>query len=229
MKYFIRIVLPLLALGLAVVACQRDESVNVNQDSIWAEYRLVYDAAEDKTFARATFRFGGAGGTLLELSDGAEVSFEGDALSYRRALAYYQREYAGVVSGGEFSYTDLDGNTFVNQVELSPAIAIPASLDTIPKGAAYALTWEGDPLAAGESVIVTLNGQLEADAKIFTTEDIGATEIILDQDKLAEVGSGTVRITLERFKAQVIQDGTGEGGAVWSRYLSGVQEIQVVD
>jgi len=229
MKYFIRIFLPLLALGLAVVACQRDESVNVNQDSIWAEYRLVYDAAEDKTYARATFRFGGAGGTLLELSDGAEVSFEGEALSYRRALAYYQREYAGLVNGGEFSYLDLDGNTYVNSVDASPAIAIPASLDTIPKGAAYALTWEGPPLAAGESVIVTLNGQIEADAKIFTTEDVGATEIILDQDKLDEVGSGTVRITIERFKAQNLQDGTGEGGTVYSRYLSGPEAVQVID
>jgi hypothetical protein len=229
MQSSIRIWAPLLALGLTLVACQRDESVNINQDSIWAEYRLVYDASEDKTYARTTFRFGGASGTLLELSDGAEVTFDGDPLSYRAVLAYYQREYAGYVNGGEFSYLDLDDNRFVNPVTTSPAIALPARLDTIPKGSAYTLAWEGDPIAAGESVIVTLNGQIEADAKLFTTEDIGATEIILDQDKLDEVGSGTVRITIERFKAQLLQEGTSEQGAVWSRYLSGVQEIQVVD
>ena len=101
-KYKLRLPL-LLAFVLILSACAREESVNVNQDSIFVEYRLVYDGNQDKTFARATFRFGGATGTLLELSDPATITFDGEVLTWNPLLAYYEKEYAGVVNGGLFS------------------------------------------------------------------------------------------------------------------------------
>ncbi|RMG73534.1 MAG: hypothetical protein D6722_03600, partial [Bacteroidetes bacterium] len=155
--------------ALLLTACLREESVNVNQDSIFTEYRLVYEAAKDKTYARATFRFGGATGTLLQLSDPAEVLIDQEPLTWKPALAYYERESAGPQATGTFTYTDLDNNTFTNTVTLAAPIAFPADLDTIPQGAAFTLTWEGDPIQLGEWVTVTINGINEGDAKIFTT------------------------------------------------------------
>ena len=217
----------LLAIVLLFTACLREESVNVNQDSIYAEYRLVYEADKDKTFARATFRFGGATGTLLQLSDPAEVLIDQEPMTWKPALAYYERESAGAQTSGTFAYTDLDANTFTNAVTLAKPIAFPAGLDTIAQGAAFTLTWEGDPIQAGELVTVTINGINEGDAKIFTTDNIGANEIILAADKLNGLGVGKGTIYMERFQGQLLQEGTSKSGAVWSRYLTGPREIQV--
>lgn len=229
MKSFLSFAALLLALSLLTIACQRDVSVNVNQDSIYTEYRLVYDAADDKTYARATFSFGGVGGTNLELSEGPLVFFEGEALAGRAIPAYYERAYAGAMSAGQFAYRDLDGRSFVNEVLLADSIDLPATLDTVPKGAAFPLAWVGAPLTAGEVVIVALNGPNEADAQVFTTEDVGATEIILDRDKLDQVATGTARISIERFRGQLLQDGPAEGGAIWGRYLSSTREVELIE
>jgi len=219
----------LVVLSAFLFSCQRDVSENVNQDSIHAQYRIVYDADDDKTYARAEFRFGGIGGTLLELTDPATITFEGDVLDWRALFAYYERDYAGVQDSGVFLYEDLDGNTFENSVKLGSAIAFSDSLTSISQASAFELSWDGAPIELGESVIVTLNGINEADAKIFTTSTPGATSIILEQDKLAEIGLGTGTIFIERRFDQLIQSGTSEGGLVWSRYKGKKKSIEITE
>jgi hypothetical protein len=84
--------------------CMREDSSDVNQDKIYAEYELFYNANEDITYARAVFRFSNALGIKLKLATGSEVRFNGDILTFKPALAYYEKSYAGKVMQG-----DLDG------------------------------------------------------------------------------------------------------------------------
>lgn len=216
-----------LVLALIAFSCARDVSENVNQDSIFTEYRLVYEADQDKTFARATFRFGGATGTILDLTDPAVVTLDGDLLTYKPLFGYFEKDFAGELSGGSFSYTDLDNSTFENAVTLSKAISLSAALDSISQAEAFTLEWEGDPVGEDESVIVTINGINEGDAQIFTTTDQGTTSIILAQNKLAELGIGEARVFIERWTNQELVQATGEGGAVWSRYITGPVLVQI--
>lgn len=229
MYYFRTLLLTISALSLVAISCVREPASEVNQDSIYGEYRLVYDAKDDKTYARASFRFGSAAGTILELVSPGGVSFEGDSLAWRPILAYYEKEYAGSLNSGTFSYTDLDANNFQNTATLAKAIGLPASLDSLPKGGAYTLSWEGDPITSGEVVTVTVNGINEGDARIFTNAEPGATSIVLDQDKIDQLGVGQGQIIIERYTPQGIQEGTSDGGLIWSRYISAPKTIQVVE
>lgn len=217
--------LPLLS--MIFFSCVREPSDSVSQDSIYGEYRLVYEAGEDKSYARAEFHFGSALGTKLELSDPATVSAGGGELSWKPLLAYYEKDFAGVEEELTFTYTDIDGNTFSNTVSQTDPIAFPASLDPIEKGAAYTLSWVGNPVGPSETITVTVNGPNEGDAKIFTTTDPGATSIILGVDKLGDLGLGTGRIVMERRKDAPIQEGTSKGGAIWVRYVTATEEIQI--
>lgn len=210
----------ILSLPFLLFSCETQESVNVNQDSIFGEYRLVYEAASDKTSARATFRFGSATGTILELSDPAEVTTDGTLMNWRPVLAWYEAESASTDSSATFVYTDLDNNTFTNQVTLASEIDFPTSIDTIHQDAAYTLSWQGLPVATNESVIVTINGINEGDAKVFIQNSPATTEIVLDKDKLAGLGIGEATITIERYTIQDLQEGTSEGGLLWSRYIA---------
>ncbi|GAB4414102.1 MAG: hypothetical protein OHK0039_21650 [Bacteroidia bacterium] len=212
-----------------LTACQREDSINVNQDTIYGEYRLVYEAEANKTYARASFKFGAATGTVLELTAPARVDFESESLTWQPVFAYYERVYAGVVADGAFTYADLDSMTFVNQVRMSRPIALPADLDSLSQGAAYSLAWVGDPVGADETVTVTINGINERDAQIFSTKDLGATAIVLDKDKLGRLGRGQGKVFIERWTDQELVQGTSKGGAVWSRYLATPQAMQIVE
>ena len=117
-------------------SCERESSADVNQDRIYVLYELVYDKTNDMTYARSTFFFGSITGTRLELAEGSSVSFNETQLGFQEALAYYETQMTGYVNTGEFSWTDLDGNTFVN-TPVVHEIDFPATLDTIVKGQAY--------------------------------------------------------------------------------------------
>ncbi len=221
--------LPLLALVLLLSACARDVSMNVNQDSIYTEYRIVYDDDQGKSFARATFRFSGATGTILELSAPAEVTVDGEPMAWKPLLGYYEKEYAGIDSQATFLYSDLDNNTYENKVLIAKAIDFPAGLDTLSKGDAFTLSWTGAALGTNESVIVTINGANEADAKVFTQTAPGSSSIILEKNKLEGLVLGTATVLMERFTVQVLEEGTPEGGAVWSRYLADPIQVVVVE
>ena len=97
---------------LVFVSCQRESSEDVNQDKIYTEYSLVYDANTDITYARALFKFSNITGTQLELEAPAEVKFDNDILAFNQTLAYYEKQYVGVKTGGTFTYKDLDNNTY---------------------------------------------------------------------------------------------------------------------
>jgi hypothetical protein len=139
-------------IALLFVACEAEDSVDVNQNKIYTDYEVFYDSNSDKTWVVARFKFGNATGTVLELKDVAFVTFNGDTLPYNGWYAGHFKEYAGRISTGSFSYTNNDGDIFVNSIPSVDTIAFPSDLDTLDKSAAYTITWGGRTLAADENV-----------------------------------------------------------------------------
>lgn len=216
------IVIPVLAFisitGLFLLQnCQSESSSDVNQDRIYCWYELFYNANEDKTYARAQFRFGNMTGTLLQLADGSEVYFNNQLLTFKPALAYYERDFAGLIPSGTFKWIDANGNVFENTVELR-SIGIPANVDTIPRHAAYELFWIGDSLKQYETVILTANGENEGDAQICTQSNLHSKSIIIPLNQLQAIGHGPGTIWLERVYAPPLQQKTSAGGAISSKY-----------
>lgn len=209
----------IIGLGLLFLnsRCAKENSSDVNQDRIYASYELFYNANEDKTYARASFRFGNPTGTLLELTAPSEVRFNNDLLSFKPALAYYEKEYAGLINTGSFTWTDTDGNSFTNSINMH-AIDYPALLDTINRNAAFEMFWQGDSLQANEVVYLTINGVLEGDAQIFTQSNVNSKSIILAMNKLQLLGEGNGHLWLDRTYSPALQQKTSAGGAITSKY-----------
>ena len=198
-------------------ACAKEESQNVNQDSIYTIYELFYNKSMDKTTARAVFRFGGAGGTLLDLNEPAVSTFNSDELLYNQVSGFHTKEYSGLTVSGTFVYTDLDNNTFTNETATIDPINFPA-VDTISAGSAFTFEWDGNPLGEDETVTLTINGTQQGNVEIFATSSVGATEIVLEADKLQNLGIGDAECELIRIENQnSVDEGTSTGGrmAVW--------------
>lgn len=201
----------------ALISCESEDSSSVDQDRIFTGYELFYNQNTDKTYARAQFRFGNAVGTTLELAEGSNVVFEGEELGWKPLLAYYELELAGFVNTGTFAFTDTEGTTYQNAIQINE-IDYPSNLTTIDRSSAFELAWTGNALAADETVVLTANGENEGDARIFTTNTDGATSIILGQNLLSQIGVGLGTLWMDRTFEPDIQDAPSAGGYTKGRY-----------
>lgn len=202
---------------LSFTSCIKESASSVDQDKIYTEYELFYDANTDKTYARATFRFSNITGTKLELDGTGSIQFNGDKLTFNQVLAYYEKEYAGKINNGTFRYNDLDNNTFENSVEIHP-IDIPASVDSIPRNTSFNLPWVGTPLVVGEVVIAGLNNNNAINPQLFYQDDVNSTSIILAQNQLNTLFAGPATLGLERRYLPTLVQKTSAGGVITGRY-----------
>ncbi|MBN4072423.1 hypothetical protein JYT74_00145 [Crocinitomix catalasitica] len=209
-----------LSFGAAAIlaSCAKDNSANVNQDSIYTIYELFYDADTDKTTARATFKFGGATGTLLELDAPAGATFNGTDLLWNQALGIHRADWVGLTDNGTFVYNDLDDNTFTNAIGTIDPIGFPITVDTISMSSAFNFVWTGNAVGANETITLTINGQTGGNIEIFTTILEAGTDLTLSMDKLNNLGIGDATCYLKRaYNNSTVAEGTSEGGrvAVW--------------
>ncbi len=208
--------LPLFVL-LILSGCMREDSENVNQDRIWAHYELYYNGNEDITYARATFRFGHAAGTKLQLTDPSEVRFNGTIIPFRPALAYYERSLAGFVDAGTFEFSDMDGTTYINDAEIR-VINHPEEFGPIDRSQSAAYAWDGNPLSEKEYVTLVLTGGNEGGRETFTISSLGSSELVLGTSQLQELAAGNGSAQVDLTYAPPIQQATSAGGWVWGRY-----------
>ncbi len=228
------IIILILALAtLAITGCGTSEdSGDVNQDKIYTDYEVFYNANEDKTHVIARFRFGNALGTILELksSSGASVTYNGAALAYSKLWGGHHKEYAGnTVAEGTFVYTDADGTRYTNTAPAGTSIQFPSGFDTIDKNTAQTFAWVGTFLAADDQVGIFVGSWAWGDDAIFWTDADGAIEIIFGVNQMRNLAVGTARVFMDRWNAVDVSEGTSKGGRIRYKYRATNVSVSVID
>ena len=225
----------LLGVALTLPACQMaEQSVNVNQSRIWTDYELHYDANTDLTTAKASFRFGSALGTPLDLTSPSEVRFNGELLARQVQLGTgfvsYERTFAGELTSGTFRFEDTEGEVYSNTVSLRP-IAFPASVGPIDNDGSYAFDWVGSSLASGEEVDVTLWRLTTGSASLalFPQRQDGARGVVMDATQLRNVSPGDVALKMERRWRGTPGRAPDAGGRLTVKWTTGDKVVTVVD
>lgn len=213
-----------LGLGVLMTSCDVDPepSDSVDQDRIFGDYELFYNQNEDKTTAKATFRFGnGPQGTPLELVGGSQVTFNGEILTKFTDpvtnTTSYTKEYAGQVPNGTFLWVDADGKQFSNSISMK-TIDYPAGLVLMNQDSAYDFVWQGDPLIVDEQVWLWVNGDTLYDAQTFLQGSPGSTNIILEKRKLERLAKGPATLVMDRRYEPEVEEKTSAGGRIVGRY-----------
>lgn len=215
--------LPLLFLLSAFVltgaknGCTGEDSASVDQDRIWSNYWLEYDANEDRTTIHASLRLGHEFGTALEARDPARLEFEGERLSFDTSVGWHTQRRAGIIDGGTFTWLNAEGQTFVNGVDPLPRIEFPAGPVTLSRTQAYELRWEGAPLSEGEEVEVYLTGPSRVSLNRVATREVGTQRIVLPANQIAQLTPGSGYLAMRRFRSKD-GDGTEVGCRVTGSY-----------
>ena len=223
------------ALGVALAACEAVEpSGYVNQTRIHTAYELEYDASRDVSTARATFRFGGPGGTLLELSGDSHVTVNGASMSLVREpftnRTYYERVTAGRLTTATFRFEDTEGRQYANSATIRAADFPAAGAGPFDNDVSHTLFWDGSTLVAGEHVDVVLHRLLGGAALgAFRQSTVGARSVILDRSQLQYVSPGSVTLSMQREASLVPSERPAAGGELVVRYKALPVSVEIVD
>lgn len=207
-------------LAMVNQSCQKaEDSTDVNQDKIHQNIELQYNSAEDKTYGIVQFRFGNAIGTPLELGGTAEVTVNGNTMTWNEDfnLNRYEWSTTGKLSSATFEYRDNDGNVFTNTATIND-IAFPTSFTTISKAQAYDLAWVGTALDTDDEVWVYLNEDNEANGALFKQTNDNATSITIDKAGMAKIDPSTITVWMHRNNKPAINQATSAGGIINGQY-----------
>lgn len=211
-------------------ACTSEDSTDVNQDRIYAEYEIKYDANENKTVVSAVFKFSNALGTNLELTSPSQVKFGNDILSYDATFAYYRKEYAGKINSGTFVFTNTQNQNYTNPVSLADSLSHNPIVDTISKSTAFTYNWLGSQVAANNSVSLTL---VDVDNpgifKYFLQPLVGLSNLVLGTSDLNIIPNGPTYLQLERVVEQPAPGVTSAGGKIRGVYKPLKATIEMVN
>ncbi len=228
MKNWKNFLMVLCTCGVIFTACEGEDSASVAQDRIYTTYELFYDKNEDKTFARAQFKLGNIGGTLLELTNPAEVRFNNDVLDYKPGFVFYEKEYAGKVASGTFNYKDANGVTYSNAVTNFPAIDFLATFTSVTRNQANPFTWTGSPLVTGEEVYLFIGNKTTVNTQTFYTNAVGATNMVLSAEKLNNLAPGVAaEADVYRNRIDSLSQKTAVGGFLKLSYRAQKKAITV--
>lgn len=218
MKTVLKLSLLAITINLIFSSCKKENSEDVNQDKIYAEYELFYDKNQDKTFASAIFKFSNNAGTQLELTSPSEIKFNSDVIPYDPTFAYYRKEYAGLVTSGTFSFKDKNGTVYTNAVSLSKIITNP-TIDTIRRTGSYSYNWIGDSIIANETVGLVIGNNINTlNFQVFLQNTLNSKNLILPLNQLNQLPVGMSYTQLDRQIETNAAGVTSAGGKIRGKY-----------
>ena len=202
---------------LLLLSCKKEEP-GVDADRIFSFYELKYDQNKDRTFVKALLRLDGPEGDLIELSEPAEISFNGDQLVFNPENREHQATFAYLVDSGSFKYLNSDGKTIINSTPKLEKLTFPFT-DPISRNRDLVVKWMGAPVGKNETVQLTLEGSDRA--ATFQSSEEGEAEIIVPASEIKTLdrfGSGTYK--LQRIYIDYMNTGTATGGTMTMKYIT---------
>jgi hypothetical protein len=213
---------------IMLTSCDKENSADVNQDKIYTEYELFYNANSDKTVAIARLRFGGPTGTLLEATTPAGVTFNGEILPYSAVYSGHAKEFAGKITTGTFAYTNTENTVYTNTPPVMDTMAHPAGFTTIDKSVANTYAWIGNPLTASERVNLFVGSWTWGQDAIFFASGAGANNIVMGVNQMTNLAEGSSTLYVDRVNETTSIQGTSEGGVIRTRFRPLNVQVNVV-
>ncbi|UPT67992.1 MAG: hypothetical protein M0D57_04845 [Sphingobacteriales bacterium JAD_PAG50586_3] len=209
-------------------------SDNVKQTEVWQNYWVEYNEAGDELTAGCTFRFGGSTGTTLALTNPANVTFEGNALTASTGVlikgviggTHYGYDGKGYKPEYTFKYINNDSKAFINSIGITKF-----EVDSVP-----------EVLDAQKTNIFVFKTLAEADGEHFEVEIrndkndyvvnapvIKGNRVEVSGDIMPELGNGMATVLFRKQKNTGLKQAGHLGGAISMTYTSKAYRVKIIN
>lgn len=228
-------IIPVLLLaGLLLTGCYSTEvskSSLVNQDAIYMDYSVYFDAESKNADARAVFRFESWKGNTLDLDAPSSIQVNGKAMNGDKEflVGYVYRANRVQNENNEytFTFTDTEGKVYKNKAVLNP-IEIKSDLKKINKNESNTIAWEGAVLNQDETVELSIVCN-DTISSVFSTQMRGSNSLNLSKEDLAMFPIGLANLKLTRYLSKELDEATSVEGVISGNYVSKIRSIEIVD
>ena len=200
-----------------LLSCLQQDPINIDQDHLWTDFTLTYDAYQDKTLIHAQFRYKQASGSLLRIIEPATVSFNNLRLSFKEDLSAYTLTMDGKISRGELIFIDSDQKKYINEINLGAPIELPEILE-IDKTKELDVNWLGDPVGANEVVKLIKIGNENSYIDLSVQSAINSLMLTVPQNILSDIPDPHMDLIIDRVHHFPIINSTSSGGKLTSIY-----------
>ena len=139
---------------------------------------------------------------------------------------WYQSVVKGFDSLVEFTYVDLDNQTYKNTIQILNTIELP-NIDTIYKDSSIYFPWVGNPVQEDEVVWFVVDGGLENKIPYVPVDSIGNNGLYIVTDSLTGLPLGDVSIHFERWYENSV-NGNSVGSMGYGHYISKKKQVKLV-
>lgn len=205
---------------LLLSACDTIEigrAKDVNPETVWQQYNVLYDEADDSVVCHAQFRFAGANGTSLILDSGSNLMLDNKLLQVDNSSsggAYYLKvSHTGKFAGNHsFTYTDINGKKYENSFVFTPIILQDSLPESINPHSDLKLRFSG--LADNESVNISLSDTAYSEMNLDSNFVLSNQSIIIPASCIAKMTTGPLKLQVEYEKKLPLQQTAKEGGEI---------------
>jgi hypothetical protein len=211
---------------LLLSSCKKEEEITA--ESIFTHYEISYDRNQAITFVRASFRFENDFGKAIELTEGASVKFNNEALVWNSAYAEYQLDLPDLVPEGTFKYTASNGITHTNSIDLKE-IDFPLGLDSVSILDDFQFNWAGSPLGVNESVTLWIDPLSSESVESFYASGNSVSAVNLAANRLLLIPPGLSDWIMNRSYSPPIDEAPEAGGSITAIFRPESIEVMMVD
>lgn len=211
---------------LILSSCSNDSGLLGQKESIFAHYKLTYNASQYETVASAEFYEGNEGGSKLDLgfTVPAKITFaDQENVKYDAKQLVFYKDYNGKLSQIKVKFFYTAGIVeYVNYIFMAKDISIPTSVTTLTKADGLKFTFGGASVGVDEKVVLKV-GNL-----IFANTTVGSNEFDIKASELATLSPGNIQISISRHKWGTAKEGTPAGGKVEGIFNAAPKTIAVI-
>lgn len=205
-------------------------SNTVMSSQVYQIYNI--EADKSKTNITATFRVGGATGTTLELTEPGKISYNDAPLpvsapgnligtNYRMKGTDYRSFSKDYRPAHKFSFTDNDGKTYINSINLLP-LEVSANGGLMIEASQPTLVPLSRAVAADETLTIAINSIIEdqiptSDNSVYFNENRSAI-IITPKYWQAKSLKAKAKLEIKVKKNAIVSQGTQLGGSMTAVY-----------
>jgi hypothetical protein len=205
------------------------DSKDVSQEQIYQKYYATWDASSNETSIETVFRFGGAKGTSLTLSEPSTIHVNGKEMNgqnkFLRGYIYSFNNMSFSTEELEFAFTTTENKRYKNSYNIK-SVSLADVPDSFYQQSDLYFSIEGDALGSNEMFILEIKDSKGAEA-VFSTDVVGTDRIYVEAEALKELSPGAVNIQIYRQFEADLEDAPEIGGFALIKYLSEIYTSRI--
>ncbi|MFN5417835.1 MAG: hypothetical protein ACK5B9_12325 [Flavobacteriia bacterium] len=203
------------AIILLASACKKDSS-EIDQNTIYQSYSMVYDEETDQTTVSAKFFEDKMNGKNLELTGGSKVTMNGSTMTKNGTT--YSSTVDGYLATASLIFTNSEGKEYANTINKANPITNDDEM-YLNKNITGYWYWFGNTIASGEKVSLSLiNVPDNSLSQSFSETTIGRDYVKMLASSLINLPDGNTKVTISRSKETTTGNFATVGGTITATY-----------